>query len=327
MTGAAGAIGQALVRTLLRQGYRVGALVRKEGDERLLPGDVEIIRGDITDRNALLRGADGVDCVFHLAAKPHRDLPGSALHSEYVRVNVEGSRQLARALKEARVGRLVFFSTINVYGTGPTSGLYTEESPLSPISWYAETKAEAERVLLSESPAVVLRLGAVYGPCMRNNYMRLLFALRKRMFVPIGPGRNRRTLVYVADACEAALLVARHSDAQGQVFNVTDGGVHSFQEIIHAMSLALGRRAPALHVPVGAARLAAMGVDAVTSVLGRGEMSASYAINKIIEDLAVSGAKLGRLGFRPKFDLHRGWEETVRAQLLAKDRTGNVVEG
>ena len=100
----------------------------------------------------------------------------------------------------------------------------------------------------------VLRLGAVYGSRIKGNYRRLLIALARGRFVPIGPGSNRRTLVYDKDVGRAAMLAAVHPDAAGRIFNVTDGQIHTMEAIIETLCEALGRVPPRLTLPVGLIR-------------------------------------------------------------------------
>ena len=73
----------------------------------------------------------------------------------------------------------------------------------------------------------MLRLGAVYGSRIKGNYERLLRALARNRFIPIGNGLNRRTLVYDKDVGRAAVLAVSHPAAAGRVFNVTDGEFHT----------------------------------------------------------------------------------------------------
>ncbi|HYO91070.1 MAG TPA: NAD-dependent epimerase/dehydratase family protein, partial [Pyrinomonadaceae bacterium] len=162
VTGAGGAIGSTLVRRLLERDYAVRALVRESASAARLPDGVETFRCDITDCQPVRRALIGADVIFHLAAKLHVNNPSPRLKDEYYRVNVEGTRCLARAAREAEVRRLVFFSTINVYGSSQPGQLFDEASPLHPDSLYAETKIEGEKIVRAEATAVVLRFAAVY---------------------------------------------------------------------------------------------------------------------------------------------------------------------
>lgn len=311
VTGATGAVGPVVVKRLLDARYRVHALVRRD----VLPGffrdEVICVRGDINDRNALLEAVAGADVVFHLAAKLHINQPDPSLRDEYRRVNIEGTRTVAEAAAAAGVKRFVHFSTINVYGSSEPPEILDETSPPHCDSWYAETKWESERIVLGLLPATVLRLAAVYGPGMKGNYTRLLDALRRHRYVPIGDGRNRRTLVHQADVAEAAVLVASRPEAVGQIYNVSDGEIHTIDQIVTAMCHALNRSVPRVRIPVVCAKAAAGVVDVGLRCFHRRPM-AMAAVNKLLEDMAVSAAKIqSELGFHPKVDLERGWNTIV----------------
>lgn len=315
VTGATGAIGPSLVNHLLRHGYRVRVLARAAPPTGLFPDAVAVVRGTIDDAVAVRAAMDRVDRVFHLAATLHIPDPGPEMRDDYTRVNVEGTRCLVDAAQEAGVQRFIFFSTINVYGPSRAGQVLDESSPLQPDSWYAETKAQAEQIVLAGPPAVVLRLAAVYGPRMKGNYPRLLHALKRGRFVPIGDGRNRRTLVYANDACSAAVSAAERPQAAGQIFNVTDGRIHTLREIIAAMGQALGRRPPLFHLPTGPILLGAGLLEDGARMLGKRSPVARSTVRKLLEDVAVSGAKVQQvLGFHPQYDLARGWQETVQGE-------------
>jgi len=312
VTGASGVIGPPLIHHLMERGYRVRAFLRPSLSPRPLPKSVETVQGEITDYHALGRAVHNVDTIFHLAAQLHIDRPSPALQGECVRINVEGTRRLVEVAQAAGIGRFIFFSTINVYGSSQPNQLLTEDSPLHPDSLYAETKIQGERFALTHLPAVILRLAAVYGPGMKGNYVSLVNALRKRRFLMIGDGRNRRTLIHSKDVCKAAVLAAEKACALGQIFNVTDGHVHTLQDIITAMCTGLGQRAPRFHLPVSLARFTADLLEAGMKVVGRNPPIRRAMIDKIVQDIAVSGDKIQRqLGYKAEHSLVRGWCETI----------------
>jgi UDP-glucose 4-epimerase len=312
ITGATGSIGPWLVRRLLEADWKIRILARQHVPPELSGSDVDCIRGDITDSTALRQATAGADVVFHLAAKLHINNPSPELESEYRRVNVEGTAKLAEAARDAGARRLVFFSTIHIYGNSQPGEMLDENSPLQSTSYYAATKIDAERVALATLPTVVLRLAAVYGPGMKGNYPRLLRALRRGRFAFIGDGRNRRTLVHVEDVCHAAILAANHEAAADHIYNVTDGDVHTLREIVEAMCLAMNRNPPRLHLPVGPVRLAAGLVENALRIALRRRVPVRAAVDKIVEDIAVRGDRIAtELGFRPQHDLARGWRETI----------------
>jgi UDP-glucose 4-epimerase len=314
VTGAGGFVGQALIHRLLGRGFAVRALVRPDGSRPDLPPEVEVLTGDVADPTAVQQAVAGVQLVFHLAAKLHVNRVTPEMEAEYRRVNLEGSQLLARAARTAGVRRFVFFSTINVYGPCKPGTVCTEDSPTQPDSVYGTTKLEAESSVLAETPAVVLRLAAVYGPGMKGNYARLVRGLRTGRLILVGDGSNRRTILHVTDACDAAILSAEHPVAENRIYNVTDGGIHTVREIIAAICSALGRRPPRLRLPVWPVRLGVGAVESTLRLVGIRFPVSRAQVDKLTEDVAVSGERLQReVGFRPAYDLIRGWKETVAA--------------
>jgi nucleoside-diphosphate-sugar epimerase len=318
ITGATGVIGPRLARLLIDEGFRIRALTRQRPPAGLLPAAVEVLRGDITDPAAVAAAADGADYVFHLAAKLHINNPSRALEGQYRKTNVEGTRIVAEAARAAGARRLVFFSSISVYGPTVTGQVMHEGSPASGQSLYAATKREAEKVLLGmrrpsdgEPLAVILRVAGVYGSRIKGNYRELVRWLRRGLFLPIGAGENRRTLIYEEDVARAALLAALHPAAAGRIYNVTDGEVHSFREIVGVICDTLQRRRPRVYVPASIAYACAGVLDAGLTVTGRSR-KAGPLVEKMVEDMAVSGRRIRmELGFQPQFNLERGWRETI----------------
>ena len=206
--------------------------------------------------------------------------------------------------------------------------MLNEMSPIHPDTFYAQTKCAAEQIVLnargadSQPLGTVLRLGAVYGSRIKGNYERLTRALAGNRFIPIGNGLNRRTLVDDKDVGRAAALAVSHPAAAGRVFNVTDGGSHTLNEIIEAICFALGRKPPRFSLPVGPIRIVAGLIETGYRVIGLKPPVTKAIIDKYTEDIAVDGSLIQKeLGFVPQYDLKAGWEETVREKkvLSAED--------
>ncbi len=190
---------------------------------------------------------------------------------------------------------------------------------------YAATKLAAEQLVLNarrrdgQPLGTVLRLGAVYGPGLKGNYQRLLLALARGKFIPIGDGRNRRTLIYDKDVARAAVLALKHPMAAGRIYNVSDGRFHAISDIIQAMSLALGRKPPAFSLPAAPIRLAAGLLEDTARLFGRRLPVGRATVDKYIEDIAVSSERIqAELQFKPLYDLMAGWAETVEEMKLRR---------
>lgn len=321
VTGATGALGPTLVTRLSAERCRIRILLQPGTSARMLPDDVEIVEGDIDDASALEQAGAGVDCIFHLAALLHINNPTPELKPAYERVNVLGTQTLTRVAQAAGVRRLVFFSTISVYGPTHSDEIHTETSALAPQTYYAETKAQAEQIVLAAKRTMdgaplgtVLRLAAVYGARIKGNYAILYEAIRRGWFLPMGRGQSRRTLVYDKDVAQAAWLAATHPDAAGRIYNVTDGAVHTLDEIITAVRGSLGKRPYRMHIPLSIAQVGAHVATALSRLAGH-PYPADELLSKYTEDVAVDGSAIRRdLGFVPHYGLAQGWGELVSAQ-------------
>jgi nucleoside-diphosphate-sugar epimerase len=317
VTGATGAVGPRVVCALADAGFAVRTLSRDAPPAGAVCPRVEAYIGDVADRSVIHAAVRGVDAVVHMAALLHIVNPPASLRGEYERVNVCGTKTVTQEAINAGVRRLIFFSTISVYG--PSDGkVLTEASPAQPSTLYAQTKYDAERIVLSAQRAdgtplgVVLRLSAVYGARIKGNYQRLLTSLARGQFVSIGDGRNRRTLIYDRDVARAVILAVQCPQAAGQTLNVTDGRYHTMSEVITAMCRALGRDPPRVSLAAYPIRLAAGVLERGALLVGRRSPVLRATIDKYTEDVAVDGERIRSvLGFVPQFDLVSGWRETV----------------
>jgi len=305
VTGATGAVGPRVVDALCEVGHTVRAFSLDRPALGALPPNVDERLGDVTDKSAVQSAMHGVDAVIHLAALLHIVNPPHELRDKYERINVGGTATVVEAAVKAGVKRIVLASTIAVYGQSD-GRVITEDMPPHPDTFYAKTKLAAEKIVLNAKSTegqpigTVLRFGAVYGSRIKGNYERLVRALARSRFVPIGNGRNRRTLVHDKDVARAVVLAVQHPAAAGKIYNVTDGQFHELREIISAISGALGRKPPQFSIPVGPARAVAGIMEDAMRLIGRHSPINRATIDKYTEDIAVEAN-----AFRMNWDLRR----------------------
>ena len=302
ITGATGVIGPSVVKAFQDAGYAVRLFARRP------VANIETVVGDLVDA-PLGDATRDVDVVVHLAAILHNK------SGDHERVNIEGTRRMVDAAIASGVRRFIFASTIAVYGHG-RGQMIDETSPPAPETRYARSKRAAEEIVLKSPTGTVLRLAAVYGPRLKGNYRKLIDAVRRGTYIPVGREQNRRTLLHEFDVGNAFVLAARSAAASGSVFNVTDGEVHTLAEIVAAIAAAFGKKPPRWRLPVMPFRAAAAIADLLT--LSR---STSALLDKYLEDLAVDGGRFQRVtGFQPQMDLRSGWETTIREMQDADAR-------
>ncbi len=248
----------------------------------------------------------------------HINNPSAQLKQHYYEINVLGTENIVQAALKFQVRRLVFFSTIAVYGQS-NGQILTEESNVAPQTIYGATKLAAEQIVLNARLAdgtplgTVLRLGAVYGTHVKGNYQRLFYSLERRRFIPLGKGINRRTLVYDRDVATATLLALEEDKGVGRIYNVSDGQIHTVDEITQAICTAIQRPLPRFSIPLRPVILGVDMLDRVTSPLGI-KLSINRAmLEKYTEDIAVSSQRIQtELGFKPQYDLVSGWREVAK---------------
>lgn len=311
ITGATGAVGPAVANRLGRDAS-VLALARHPPKPGVLVPTVRFESADLLDSRAAQFVRDA-DVVCHLAAKLHVNDPGASLRAEYERTNVDATKRLVDATPPS--SRFILFSTIDVYGPTPPGEIADEDTAPRPRSVYGETKLQAEQAVLAHPGGIVLRMAAVYGPRVKANYARLVHALARHRYLSIGPGDNKRTLIYEDDVAEAAAVVASAAALPSRLYNLTDGGVHSVREIVDAISGALDRRPPRGSLPAPIVRSAAWVLDGTLRLIGRRSPVTPQMIDKLQENVAVSGARLSReSAFAPRVDLAAGWRAVIASQ-------------
>jgi nucleoside-diphosphate-sugar epimerase len=236
ITGGAGYVGSVLTALLLAEGHQVRVLDSlAHGGDSLLgawchPG-FEFVRGDVRDHATVKAAVSGRDAVVHLAAIVGD--PACARNPDLARaVNLDASLQLIEESQTAGVERFVFASTCSNYGKMKDTDAYVdEESELSPVSLYAETKVAVELALLKShlgngwSPTP-LRFATVYGvsPRMRFDLTVNEFTMEMltRKHLKVFGEQFWRPYVHVRDAARgiATVLQSPIEKVRGRVFNV-----------------------------------------------------------------------------------------------------------
>src|SRR4030043_1351487 len=251
VTGSTGLVGSALVERLIARGYEVRALARKTSDlSHLKTTRAEIVFGDITDYDTLPPIVQGIDIVFHAAAKV---TPGWGTWKEYEKTTVEGTGNVLRAATEAGVRRFLQVSSHMVYGDACQKGdIRADESTpceayKTPPTYYDYAKLLAEQACWEyhrqgKIQVSMIRIVSAYGPRDRlmadRVYKQTSFPI---LFWP-GSANPRYAIVYSTDIAELAILAATSDKAIGQVYNVAGPESVRLKDFAGAMIRARGEK-------------------------------------------------------------------------------------
>lgn len=248
ITGGAGFIGTHLANECMRRGHYVRVLDDlSSGDPGKLEQGINFNRGDVCDVPKLWSLLQGVDVVFHLAARV--SVPASILYPrEYNQVNVGGTVALLEACRDVgSVKRIVLASSATVYGDHTTQPVH-EEMATRPAVPYAVSKVAAEQYLFTMGriagfETVALRIFNAYGPGQPlppthapvvPQFMQQI--LGRGSVVVFGNGTQTRDFVYVDDVVEALIAAAQAPNIDREIINVGSGVEVSINELIDQIS-------------------------------------------------------------------------------------------
>lgn len=249
VTGGAGFIGSHLSEALLSAGAEVTVFTRYssnglQGAALDMPkaafDAIRFIAGDLRDPFAVDQAVAGQDVVFHLAA--HIGIPYSYVHpADVVQCNVTGTQHVLEACRRHGTGRLVAFSTSEVYGTAQYTPI-DEKHPLHPQSPYAASKVGADQLCLSyhrsfDLPVTICRPFNTYGPRQpaRAVIPTIIGQALAGDTIRLGSLSPRRDLVYVADTVRGAMLLAQCDAAIGDVINLATGSDVSIGDLAQSV--------------------------------------------------------------------------------------------
>jgi nucleoside-diphosphate-sugar epimerase len=326
VTGAGGWLGQNLVRALAAQPGRVHirCLVRDADDAvrlEVVDERIETIAGDVRDPAVVDRLFDGAAgaTVFHAAAVIH---PASATR-ELFDVNVGGTQLALDRARRVGARRFVHVSSNSPFGANEQrTDVFTEDSPYAPYLAYGKSKFEAEQLVRAsyergDIATVILRPPWFYGPYQPARQTQFFRAVRRSRFPIVGPGSQRRSMVYTDNLVQGLLLAEAVERAAGRAYWIADAEPYELEEIIATVRAALeaeGLEVSSLPVPriphvVG---VAAERGDRVLQGLGR-YVQALHVLGELKDTIACDITRArDELGYDPEFSLYDGMRASIR---------------
>jgi nucleoside-diphosphate-sugar epimerase len=326
VTGAAGWLGQNMVRALLTEPTRehVRCLVRTPDDAarlRVLDRRVEPTAGDVRDPATIDRLFDGVGAatVFHAAAVIH---PARAVRELYD-VNVGGTQLVLDRSRRVGATRMVHISSNSPFGANATEhDRFDEDSPFNPYMAYGKSKLEAEQLVQrtfdrGDLATVILRPPWFYGPFQPERQSQFFRAIRRARFPIVAPGTQQRSMVYTSNLVQGALRAETSVHAPGRAYWIADAEPYTLNEIIATVREALAAegldvstRAPRT-IPHVAAEFAER-ADGVLQAAGR-YVQAVHVLGELKDTIACEIARARKdLGYEPEVALFEGMRASVR---------------
>jgi nucleoside-diphosphate-sugar epimerase len=332
ITGMGGFLGGALSHRLLEQGHQLRTLSR-----RPLPDweglGVEVLRGSLEDAQSVLQACQGMEQVFHVAAKA--GVWGS--FSEYWDSNVEGTRNVLQACHTHGITRLIHTSSPSSTFDGKDC-LGADESKPYPehfLNYYSETKAAAEKLVKAANgqhglATVSLRPHLIWGPGDPHILPRVVRMSDLGRLKRVGPGDNLVDITYVDNAVEAHLCAARDlslsSPQAGKAYFISNGAPVRLWEWVDEVLRGLGRRPVNSHISTAKARLAGGFLEWLYRTLrlpGEPPMTRFVACQMGTSHYYDISASERDFGYRPVVGFEEAMERTLRhfSEVLPAPRT------
>ena len=314
VTGAGGFIGSHLADRLVDDGASVRALVHYNAagsrgwlDQSRHRDGMEIIAGDITDRDCVLSIMTGVDVVFHLAALI--GIPYSyEAPSSYLRTNAEGTLNVLQAARHLGTERVLHTSTSEVYGTAVTVPI-AETHPLQAQSPYSASKIAADKIAESYHlsfgvPVVTIRPFNTFGPrqSMRAIIPTIITQCLAGSTVRLGNTTPTRDLNFVSNTVDGFVLAAGSTEAIGRTINLGSGREISIADLAALIVRLIGTQV------------------SVVAEEHRFRPSKSE-VERLLADNTLAAEMLG---WKPAVDLEEGLRQTIAwyGEHADRDRAG-----
>jgi nucleoside-diphosphate-sugar epimerase len=314
LTGATGFLGNVLALQLLAKGQQVNAVVRNPDKAAELKRlGASLFPGDVTDKESMRAAMQGVDGVYHMAAwfkvgaKKNRD--------QGEKVNVQGSRNVFELMKELRIPKGVYTSTLAVNSN--THGKLVDETyhfEGKHISEYDRTKAAAhdlaKKFIADGLPLVIVMPGLIYGPGDTSNlHTSIIDFLKGRL--PMLPTQLAMCGAHVEDIAQAHIL-AMEKGKIGETYIIA-GEYQTFQEAFKLASQITGKRAP-LSVPYQIANVLAVMARPFDAILPEIYTSEGLRVTAGVTYIGDNSKAKRELGYNPR-PFCIGWEETLRHEM------------
>lgn len=319
VTGATGLVGNALAKRLLTRGHRVRALVRDVARAAgVLPADVELARGDVTEPATLAAACSGVELLFHAAGMPEQWVRDETI---FDRVNHQGTRHVLEAAQAEKVKRVVLTSTMDVFAA-PTGGTLVETNldPQPKHTAYERSKQAAERAadtfIANGLDVVFVNPSGVYGPAPVHTSLNTFFIRLLNGKVPVLPPGGL-PVVYVDGVIDVHLSAAERGRT-GERYLVSDRHL-TMRELAEAICAAARvKRVPPV-APAWLLKVIAAVSAPIARALNTEPLVAPGVLQFLLWNVDADATKAQReLGFVPT-PLERGVSATLdflRAQRL-----------
>lgn len=311
--GGSGFVGTQLTRNLEQnRGFELLNIDKKQS--QFFPDITRI--ADVLDKQALAGLLKGIDAVVLLAAEHRDDVTPVSL---YYDVNVQGMRNTLEAMEQNGVKRIVFTSSVAVYGLDKENP--NEDSPVDPFNDYGKSKWQAEQVLQEWYAARpdwnvnIIRPTVIFGENNRGNVYNLLKQIASGRFLMIGKGNNKKSLSYIGNIVAFMEFLITEGKSGYEVYNYVDTPDFTTNDLVYHTSQVLGKKIPTIQIPYALGMLGGYGFSALAWVLRKKLSISAVRIKKFCAVTQYDASKAMKSGFHCPYSIEEGLSRTLRSEF------------
>ena len=274
--------------------------------------------GDVRDIDALRQTITG-NVIVNLAAVHRDDVRNK---SEYQRTNVNGAENIASVCEEKGIKKIVFTSTVAVYGFAEPGT--SEDGEINPFNEYGRTKFEAEEKLRNwqskgHNSLIIIRPTVIFGEGNRGNVFNLLNQIASGKFVMVGKGENRKSMAYIQNVV-AFLETCISTKQRYGVFNYVDTPDMTMNELVRQVRAKLkGKNSVGLRLPYWLGMILGKMADLVSALTGKKLPVSSIRVKKFVSSTEFNSAKSTLDQFKAPISLSHGIERTLQSEFISPD--------
>ena len=274
--------------------------------------------GDVRDIKALRQTITG-NVVINLAAVHRDDVRDK---SEYQRTNVDGAENIAKVCEEKSIEKIVFTSTVAVYGFAKSGT--DETGKIDPFNEYGKSKFDAEEKLRvwqskGKNSLIIVRPTVIFGEGNRGNVFNLLQQIASGKFIMIGKGENIKSIAYIGNVV-AFLEASISTDDKYGVYNYVDTPDMTMNELVSQVRAKLtGKTGVGPRLPYWLGLLIGYAADFLSKISGIQLPISSIRVKKFAASTNFTSAKNNLERFSPPFTLASGLRRTVEYDFLDPD--------
>ncbi len=241
VTGASGFIGSVTVNKLSQQNKSVKALVRVGSNiSKIQNKNTEISYGDLRNYDDVNKAVDGCNQIIHIAGITKGPL------AELNNVNLTGLKNILRAALKHKVRKVIFLSSIAVYGESLDA---SETSPYNPYDDYGRSKVMTEEYIKEFNkkhslPIVIVRPSHVYGPGGRSNVQQMFQYINRNKYFIFGSGKNLINLVYLEDLLNIIIYILEDDKIKSDDFIISGPRPYTTKELSYKIAKVCSAKKP-----------------------------------------------------------------------------------